>query len=49
VSAKVFSDPRSSRRLPLGTATTTENGALVCFWQCRQWQSAVSTGSASQA
>jgi hypothetical protein len=34
-------------RLPFGRTTRTENAELVCFWQSRQWQTAVSTGSAS--
>src|SRR5215211_82295 len=46
-SSKVAKGSPSIRRLPLGRMTKLENAELVCFWQWRQWQTAVRVGSAS--
>src|SRR6476659_1583167 len=47
-SSKVLSVWPAIVRLSFGTATITENDVPLCFWQCGQWQIAVSSGSASQ-
>src|SRR5829696_7103324 len=46
-SSEAAKGPPSIRRLPFGRTTKIEKAELVCFWQCRQWHAAVSTGSAS--
>ena len=47
-SSKVLSVWPAILRLSFGTATITENDVPLCFWQCGQWQTAVSSGSALQ-
>src|SRR4051794_4971098 len=47
-SSKVLSVCPAIVRLSFGTATITENDVPLCFWQCGQWQTAVSSGSALQ-
>src|SRR3954470_18681898 len=47
-SSKVLSVWPAILRLSFGTATITENDVPLCFWQCGQWQTVVSSGSALQ-
>jgi hypothetical protein len=47
-SSKVLSVRPAILRLSFGTATITENDVPLCFWQCGQWQTAVSSASALQ-